>query len=85
MYHGDVREGEGVLTYPGGRQDVGTWKGTKLIKLRFIVKEAYFNPDLPSKSPEEYSLGSPDLKERASFGPKGQLEVHMYLMLQRST
>ncbi len=82
MYHGDVRDGEGVLTYPGGRQDVGTWEGTKLVKLRFTVKEAYFDPasrDLPLKSPEENSLGSSNSEERAGFGPKGQLEVHMFI------
>ena len=78
MYCGDERDGEGVLTYPGGRQDVGTWKGTKLVKLRFTVKASYFVPascDHPLKSPESTSLGSPDVKERGRFGPRGPLEV----------
>ncbi len=81
MYHDDVRQGEGVLTYPGGRQDVGTWQGTKLVQLTFTIKEAHFDPaaascDHTSKS-SKCSLGSPDTKERGNVGPKGQLEVYV--------
>jgi len=77
MYRGDMRDGDGVLTYPGGRQDVGTWRGNKLVQLRFTVREAHFDPalsDQPSHTPNS-SLGSPEMKERGKFGPKGYLEV----------
>ena len=77
MYRHDVRDGEGVLTYPSGRQDVGVWKGTKLIQVRFAISEAFFDPS-SVKHPlgsSNSSLGSPDLKHRGKFGPKGPLEV----------
>ena len=76
VYHNDLRDGEGVLTYPGGRQDVGVWKGMKLIRLRFAVAEVYFDPSSthPLMSSDS-SLGTNDHKSRGKFGPKGPLEV----------
>ena len=81
VYHDDIRDGEGVMTYPGGRQDVGIWKGSKLIRLRFTVAEAIFDPSasLSSLGPLDSSLGTNDHKSRGKFGPKGPLEVPPYL------
>ena len=71
-----MRDGEGVLTYPGGRQDVGVWKGVKLVRLRFTVGGAFFDPSSanPLGSPNS-SLGASDCRSRGNFGPKGPLEV----------
>ena len=74
MYHGDSRDGEGVMTYPGGRQDVGVWSGTKLIQLRFAVIEAAFDPSSSHPLPC-HNLDSPDWRSRGKHGPKGPLEV----------
>ena len=76
VYHSDHRDGEGVLTYPGGRQDVGVWKGVKLVRLRFAVAETHFDPSslTPLGSPNS-SLGTIDHRSRGKFGPKGPLEV----------
>lgn len=76
VYHHDIRDGEGVMTYPGGRQDVGIWKGVKLIRLRFTVVEAFFDPSSsnPLGSPDS-SLGTIDHRSRGKFGLKGPLEV----------
>ena len=75
MYHGNSRDGEGVMTYPGGRQDVGVWRGTKLIKLKFAIQEASFDPWSLHPLSSCHSLGSPDLKSRGKHGPMGPLEV----------
>ena len=76
VYHCDMRDGEGVQTYPGGRQDVGVWRGVKLVRLRFTVAEAHFDPSSPNPlgSPDS-SLGTPDNRSRGNFGLKGPLEV----------
>lgn len=74
IYHGDSRDGEGMMTYPGGRQDVGVWKGTKLVQLKFAVGEASFDPSSSNSLPCD-SLDSPDWKSRGNHGPKGPLEV----------
>ena len=76
VYHHNVRDGEGVLTYPGGRQDVGIWKGVKLIRLRFTVPEAHFDPTSPNPlgSPDS-SLDTTNHRSRGNFGLKGPLEV----------
>ena len=63
------------MTYPGGRQDVGVWRGTKLIKLKFAIQEASFNPWSIHPLSSCHSLGSPDLKSRGKYGPMGPLEV----------
>lgn len=76
MYHRDVRDGEGVLTYPGGVKDEGTWKGTKLMQLKFAIVDVHF--DLCCSIPLE-SLGvSPKRKRR---GPIGHLEVGGWQLL----
>lgn len=74
IYRGDSRDGEGVMTYPGGRQDVGVWKRTKLVQLKFAVGEASFDPSSFNPLPCN-SLDSPDWKSRGNHGPKGPLEV----------
>jgi hypothetical protein len=78
VYHDDIRDGEGVLTYPGGRQDVGIWRGTKLIRLRFTIADALYDPYSSSNplAPLDSSLGASDHKSRGKFGPKGPLEVN---------
>ncbi len=78
MYHDDIRDGEGVLTYPGGRQDVGIWRGTKLIRLRFTIADALYDPYSSSNplASLDSSLGASDHKSRGKFGPKGPLEVN---------
>lgn len=82
MYHHDVRDGEGVMTYPGGRQDVGIWRGTKLVRLRFTIAEVLYNTYTSSNplGPLDSSLGASDHKSRGKFGPKGPLEVPTYLL-----
>jgi hypothetical protein len=37
LYKEDEREGPGVLSYHDGTQDVGLWKGEKLVKLDDIL------------------------------------------------
>ena len=66
------------MTYPGGRQDVGVWRGTKLIKLKFAIQEASFNPWSIHPLSSCHSLGSPDLKSRGNYGPMGPLEVSWF-------
>jgi len=65
-----------VQSYPGAgrRQDVGIWKGNKLIKLHFIISEAdlFFQLDTSSSTA---SLELPDFKHRGNYGSKGPLEV----------
>ena len=75
MYHGDVRDGEGVMTYLGGRQDVGTWRGEKLAQLKFVVPAVSFDPYSSHPLGSTHSLDTPDLKSRGKYGPKGPLEV----------
>ena len=75
-YKHDVRDGLGIQSYPGAgrRQDVGIWKGNKLVKLRFIIPEASMSSLLDTAS-STASLELPDLKHRGKYGPKGPLEV----------
>ena len=73
MYQHDVRQGEGVFSYPGGRQDVGTWRGEKLIRLKFALRELEFTLG-PGKS-RLNRLPTPDLASRGNYGRKGYLEV----------
>ena len=77
MYHHDGRDGEGVLTYPGGRQDVGTWRGVKLVQLRFTVAAAFFDPSSanPLGLPNSSLVASHHQSRGREFGPKGPLEV----------
>ena len=65
------------MTYPGGRQDVGVWRGTKLVKLKFAIQEASFDPWSLHPLSSCHSLGSPDLKSRGKYGPMGPLEVSL--------
>lgn len=67
-YKDDMRCGEGVYSYHGGRQDVGIWKGQKLIRLKFVISEI-----IPSH--KSRSLPTPDMHSRGKHGPKGYLEV----------
>ena len=69
-YQDGVRSGEGVQTYPGARQDVGTWCGSRLVRLRFAVHEA--TAPLHARSRE---LQTPDLTSRGDHMPKGPREV----------
>ena len=72
------------MTYPGGRQDVGIWRGTKLIRLRFTIAEVLYDP-YASPNPlgplDSSSLGASDYKSRGKFGPKGPLEVKITYLL----
>ena len=70
MYKDDIRHGEGTMTYVNRRQDVGMWRGSKLIQLKFALPEA--SSPLYSDS---YTLYTPDLKSRGNHLPKGPLEV----------
>lgn len=66
-----MRSGEGVLTYPGCRQDVGIWCGSRLVQLKFAVHEAASPLHAGSRV-----LHTPDLASRGDHMPKGPLEVH---------
>lgn len=70
-----MRQGEGVVSYPGGHQDVGIWKGLKLVKLKFAVKEMTLDPLPIQQLSRSGRLHTPDLKSRGPYGPKGCLEV----------
>lgn len=70
-YQDGVRSGEGVLTYPGCRQDVGMWCGSRLVQLKFAVHEAASPLHAGSRV-----LHTPDLASRGNHMPKGPLEVH---------
>lgn len=74
-YCGDIRDGEGVMSYPGGRQDVGVWRGEWLVQLKYVVHEATFDPTSSHPLQSANSLDSPDLKSRGKYGPRGPLEV----------
>jgi len=78
-YKHDIRDGLGIQSYPGAgrRQDVGIWKGNKLVKLRFIIPEASISSLLDTSS-SVASLELPDLKHRGKYGPKGPLEVSCF-------
>ena len=41
MYHKDIRDGEGVMTYTSGIQDEGIWKGSKLMQMKFPVADIH--------------------------------------------
>ena len=72
MYCAGKREGEGVITYPGGRQDIGIWSGSKLIRLKFTIKEAFTDHRLPLPIVRSYSQ-VPYVESRY----KGHLEVRL--------
>lgn len=58
LYLEDEREGPGVLTYANGKQDVGFWRGEKLIKLCSKIKGAFTiesHPEFQFK-PEDSTL-----------------------------
>lgn len=74
-YQRDMREGEGVLSYPGGHQDVGSWKGTRLIRLKFAITEISITPAPYHQRPNNGRLMTPDVHSRGKCGPKGYLEV----------
>lgn len=78
IYHNDLRCGEGVLSYPNGRQDVGIWKGQQLIQLKFPQLEADFAPGKIGELGSNASLASPNYTMRGQHGPKGHLEVLLY-------
>ena len=63
-----------MLSYRGGRQDIGVWKGCKLIRLQVVVPEASFS--VSDESDEDCrDLKTPDFKSRGIFRLKGPLEV----------
>ena len=70
-YRNGERSGEGVLTYPACRQDVGVWCGDRLVQLRFTVHEAMAPLHAGSRV-----LHTPDNANRGDYLPKGPLEVH---------
>ena len=71
-YYDDIRHGEGVVSYPCGRQDVGIWRGHHLVELKYPLVEAYFQPNRAS---DRESLKSPDYTLRGLVSPRGYLEV----------
>lgn len=73
VYHNDIRDGEGVFTYSGGHQDVGMWKGTKLVQLTSSITDAIFIPRLKHLFNDISGISLPDTKHRNH--PKGFLEV----------
>ncbi len=81
MYDNDTRDGEGVLSYPGGRQDVGIWRGKRLTKLKFIIREITLEPKISRHSSLKANndLQTPDLLSRGNAGPKGYLEVNLLI------
>ena len=78
-YQDGVRSGEGVQTYSGSRQDVGTWSGSRLVQLKFAIHEAA--APLQGGSRE---LHTPDLASRGDHLPKGPLEVGHWFKEGRS-
>lgn len=67
MYHGDIRDGEGVMTYPGRIKDEGIWKGSKLMQMKFPISNIHFDP---------YHVESAGVSARwKKRGPRGPLEV----------
>lgn len=81
MYHNDIRDGEGIMTYSGGQQDVGIWKGPKLIQLKFVIKEILFDPMTSMPAALKSSLCIPEVSSRGKYGPKGPLEVSAHQSL----
>lgn len=75
IYENDIRHGEGVFSYPGGRQDVGIWRGEKLVRLKFLIKEVELTLD-PVVS-RHSDLPTPDMASRGKHGVKGYLEVRI--------
>ena len=75
MYNNDRREGEGVVSYPGGRQDVGIWRGPQISQLKFVINEIALEPRISHHASLRAGLDTPDLQSRGSFEPKGYLEV----------
>ena len=75
MYCNDVRDGEGVLRYRGGREDVGGWRGPKIVRLEFSVEEAWFSHRSSQPLGSGHSLGGRDPRQRGRAGVKGELEV----------
>lgn len=73
-----MRCGEGVVTYPGGRQDVGIWRGAKLVRLKFALREVTVDPLASRLLSKSHGLLTPDIKSRGNHGPKGILEVCSY-------
>lgn len=63
-----MRSGEGVQTYSGSQQDVGTWSGSRLVQLKFAVHEA--TAPLQGGSGE---LHTSDLASQGDHLPKGPL------------
>lgn len=63
------------MTYRKGHDDVGVWKGAKIVQLKFCVEEAWF--DLRSSQPLDsgYSIGGPNWRQNGRRGMKGELEV----------
>lgn len=72
-----MRCGEGVVTYPGGRQDVGIWRGMKLVRLKFALREITLDPLESRHLSNSRRLHTPDVKSRGKHGPKGYLEVSL--------
>ena len=62
-----------MITYPGGRQDVGIWNGSRMVQLKYPQVEADFKLEVQGSS--SVSLKSPDYSLRGTFGSKGYLEV----------
>jgi len=53
-------------------EDIGIWKGQKLIRLKFAVRDIIPSQDPTQKRKE---LPTPDIHSRGNYGPKGHLEV----------
>ena len=73
-----MRDGEGIVTYPGGQQDVGIWKGPYIIQLKFVIKEILFDY-LSSEFKIKSHPMTPDMQSRGKYGPKGHIEVRTLL------
>ena len=66
MYHQDIRDGEGTLSYADGTKDSGLWKGGRLVQLKFAAHGIKFDPD---------SIYVPVVPKKKYEPSEGRLEV----------